>query len=170
MCSFRFGTHAEGAPTVYQSIVCECETRTIERDDLDKISGDIAKRRPRYSGGYALLGVQVAFVIRIPFIGPFVNITCRRLPCRVPPERSVIIDAPCQDLLVKRECYTVHAPGSDLDDSDGGGGEEGVNAGSFYAGGFLPVDRARAQAELAGLTVAADVDVEFCCWGSVKRC
>lgn len=69
-----------------------------------------------------------------------------------------------------RECHAVHSPGSDLDDSDGGGGEEGVEAGSFDAGGFLPVDRARAEAELAGLTVAADVDVEFCCWGSVKRC
>lgn len=64
----------------------------------------------------------------------------------------------------------MHPPRGDLDDSDGGGGEEGIKAGAFDGGGFLSVDRKRAEAELTGLAVAADVDVKFCCWGGVEGC
>lgn len=62
-----------------------------------------------------------------------------------------------------RKSYAVHPPRGDLDDSHTGGGEEGVQARSFGGGRFGP------EAELTGLAVAADIDVEFCCWWCVER-
>jgi hypothetical protein len=67
-----------------------------------------------------------------------------------------------------REGYAVHAPCGDLDDSDGGGGEEGVEAGAGDGGGFVAVEGGGAETELAGFAVAEDVDVEFGCWGGVE--
>lgn len=46
--------------------------------------------------------------------------------------------------------YAMHAPRGYLDDSDGGGGEEGLKAGPLDVGGFLSVG-VGAEAELAGL-------------------
>lgn len=75
----------------------------------------------------------------------------------------VVAAAPDEDLSVLRAGEgMVLTPRGNLDDSGGGGGEEGVKAGPLDAGGFLSVDGVGAE---AGLAVAADVDVEFCRWG-----
>ena len=56
-------THAEIAPAIHSACARECETRAIERDDLDKEIRDSAEGLFRYSSRSALPRVQVALIV-----------------------------------------------------------------------------------------------------------
>ena len=77
-------------------------------------------------------------------------------PLRVTSQRTMIVDTPCQDLVFVSKSNTMHATCCDLDNSDGGSGEIGIEtrAKNVVGGALGP------EAKYARIAGAEDIDVQ----------